>query len=152
MMHKDLIVKLPRGGVVPSSCWHEGRHLFWYMQTKFKQISKKIGRSFLISLFSREPGCWMPDIFPFLWVWFLQRTYLIVGQLGTIPLTESKCISLPFSEVPERMPLKVVVATDHITLRIVFYLEHHIVPWFEWGGLPPLGDYSTMKDLFIAVV
>lgn len=45
--------------------------------------------------------------------------------MRTVPVPEGEGISLSLSEISEGMPLQIMVATDNISLRIVFDLVHH---------------------------
>lgn len=67
----------------------------------------------------------MPDVSLFLGIGFLQHPDVCHVKVRTIPIPECKCITLPLSEIPEGMPSGIMVATDHISLRVVFNLEHH---------------------------
>ena len=91
------------------------------------------------------------DVFDRWVIMFDQNSDHPILQPGAVVFLEESCIPLPVSKVPERMPMLVVVTTDHITAWSIFYLKHHSL-MVLWGGLPPLVDYSTMKELFLAVV
>lgn len=68
----------------------------------------------------------MSDISLVLGVSLFKHPDVSIIKVGAIPISESKGISLPLSEIPEGMPMGIVVTTDHIAFRLIFYLEHHV--------------------------